>query len=439
MSIESILALATYFAYVLPVGWVLARFIPIQERYMRLALSYELGTVILSLELFVYFFILRFNFSLYLLIFVFLQALICLLFLIYYRQKNQQLHFNFKNFKLPEIILVVLISICIIFPALQATVKPTIAFDAIVNWSKRSKILLYEGSVDFNPLSDVYLAVPGNSTYPWHSSLLEYWLRQLGGGDIAVNFIPLSSFICIIFVLYYSLSQRLSRLISLSLVFFFASMPLIAYHSINPYADLTLAFFVVTSLALFVQWLEKRTDIFLYFSAFFIGWGFFIKNDGMFSILAWLGALGVAWWLDKKSLSWKLLFKSISFMIVPLVFWLGFRVVYNLGLHSIASINNIHTEIFSPIIRSFFIFNNWNVWWYIFILIIILRFKSFRKNFTFLTVLSFFLLYLGAIIFTYLTSGYYQFALDPRTFIPLIPISILLVGLALEEKSKVSV
>ncbi len=439
MTIESLLALVTYFACVLPVGWILVRFIPIQERYMRLALSYGLGTAILSLELFIYFFILRFNFSFYLFIFVFLQALICLILWIYHKQKNQPLHFNFKNFKLPETILVVLIGICVFFPALQATVKPTIAFDAIVNWSKRSKILLNDGKIDFNPLSDVYLAVPGNSTYPWHTSLLEYWLRQLGGGDIVVNFIPLSSFIGIIFVLYYFLSLRLSRLISLALVFFFTSMPLIAYHSINPYADLTLAFFVVTSLALFVQWLEKRTDIFLYFSAFFIGWGFFIKNDGIFSILAWLGALGVAWWLDKKSLSWKLLFKSLGFMIVPLVFWLGFRLVYNLGLHSLTSINNLHTEIFYPIIRSFFIFNNWNVWWYIFILIIILRFKSFRKNLTFLTVLSFFLLYLGAIIFTYLTSGYYQFALDPRTFIALIPISVLLVGLALQENNKVSV
>jgi len=439
MTIESLLALATYFACVLPLGWILARFIPIQESYMRLALSYGLGTAILSFELFIYFFIFRFNFSLYLFIFVFLQALICLIFWFYHRKKNQPVHFNFKNYKLPEIILVVLISICIIFPALQATVKPTIAFDAIVNWSKRSKILLYEGRIDFNPLSETYLAVPGNSTYPWHTSLLEYWLRQLGGGDIVVNFLPLSSYIGIILVLYYSLSQRLSRLISLSLVFFFASMPLIAYHSINPYADLTLAFFVVTSLALFVQWLEKRTDIFLYFSAFFIGWGFFIKNDGMFSILAWLGALGVAWWLDKKSLSWKLLFKSLGFMILPLVFWLGFRQVYNLGLNSLTSINNLHTEIFYPIIRSFFIFNNWNVWWYIFILIIILRFKTFRKNIKFLVVLFFFLLYLGAIIFTYLTSGYYQFALDPRTFIPLIPISILLVSLVLQENDTVSV
>jgi hypothetical protein len=358
MTIESLLALVTYFACVLPVGWILARCIPIQERYMRLTLSYGLGTAILSLELFVYFFILRFNFSLYLFIFVFLQALICLIFWIYYRQKNKSVDFNFKNFKLPEIILVVLVSICILFPALQATVKPTIAFDAIVNWSKRSKILLNDGKIDFNPLSDVYLAVPGNSTYPWHTSLLEYWLRQLGGGDIVVNFLPLSSYIGIILVLYYSLSQRLSRLISLSVVFFFSSMPLIAYHSINPYADLTLAFFVVSSLALFVHWLEKRIDIFLYFSAFFIGWGFFIKNDGMFSILAWLGALGVVWWLDKKSISWKLLFKSLSFMIVPLVFWLGFRQVYNLGLHSLTSINNLHTEIFYPIIRSFFIFNN---------------------------------------------------------------------------------
>lgn len=88
MIIEILLALSLYFICIILPGWLLCSFIPIQERYMRLAMSYGAGTAVLTGELFLYFFILRFDFNFWLYIVIFLQATICLLCIIYRKKKS---------------------------------------------------------------------------------------------------------------------------------------------------------------------------------------------------------------------------------------------------------------------------------------------------------------------------------------------------------------
>lgn len=264
----------------------------------------------------------------------------------------------------------------IFFSLFQAVVKPPVAYDAIANWSLRSKILVRDGKIDFDPLSERYLAVPATSSYPWHTSLSEYWLRKNGGGEIAVNFIPLTYFICIILALYYALSKKLNRFSSLVLVLLFSSMPLISYHSFNTYADLPLAYFVALAGILFFSWLEQKKSIILFFSAFFVGWGMFVKNDGIIPVIAWLFSLLLTWYLHKTIISWQQFLKALGFLFVPIIFWLGFKQVLHLNFSSFSLSNTFHPEILSSVVTTLFVHNSWNIWWFIFFGVIILKFKE---------------------------------------------------------------
>lgn len=440
MILSTILTLAAFFASAWLPGWFLGRYMTIKSVYMRAVVAYGLGTALISGELFIYFFILKLQFSVWLFVIIFLQALLCLVLIFINKKKMQPVEtLVLKKWKPLELLVLSLIVVCILFVTLQAVVKPPIAFDALVNWSKKAKILQRDGSIDFNQKSDIYLAVPGNASYPWHSSLLEYWLRQLGGGDITVNIISLNYFIGIILSLYYFISQRLNKFNSLVLVLFFSSMPLISYHSFNLYADLILAFYVVMAVIIFIQWLETRNNNFLYYSAAFIGWGYFVKNDGLFPIIAWLLALGITWLVERKKISWKNILISFGFLIGPIIFWLGFK--QSLSLSNSLANYQFHPEVMTSVISAFFVHNSWNVWWWLFILVIILKIKQIVTSSQYWPVWVFFISMCILINSVFFFTDYYQYALNytaiERTLIPLIPVSIILAGLALQEKIKI--
>lgn len=443
MEINNLLTLVLYSLSIFLPGILLSSFLHLKEKYIVIALSYGLGSALIATELFIYFFILRFSFSFWLYIFIFLQTIICLIFIISQKNRLDKKDKVGDHWKLAEITLASLIVISILLSVLHATIKPPITYDAVANWSNRSKILLRDGNINFNKTSDSYMAVPATASYPWLTSLSEYWLRRLGSGEIAVNFIPLGYFVSIILGLYYCLKQRLNRFSSLSLVFLFASMPLISYHSFNTYADLPLAYFVIISIILLVKWIKDRASVVLYFSGIFIGLGLFVKNDGLFPIIGWLTAVGLAWYLNRKKISIRVIWKSLGFLVGSIIFWLGFKYALNLGFSSASVSDTIHPEIFSSVVTTLFVHNSWNVWWFIFIVIIILKFKHIYNNREVWSLWFFFIIVFGLTTAVFLCTDYYQYALNftaiERTMIPLIPISILLLGFTLEEKDKISV
>lgn len=441
MEIHNFLALFLYFLSILLPGFFLVSFLNIKKKYMLIALSYGLGSSLIASELFIYFFILRLSFSFYLYILMFLQAIICLI-LIIKNNKDQEKGIT-SRWKLSEIFVAGLIVVCILFSVFQAVTKPPIAYDAVANWSKRAKILLRDGNVNFIKNSDNYLVVPANASYPWQTSLSEYWLRQLGSGEVLVNIIPLGYYICIILALYFCFMHRLNRFSSIALVFLFASMPLIFYHSFNTYADLPLSYFLLISMILLTQWLNDKTPVLLYFSGIFIGMGLFVKNEGIFAIFAWLLSLVLIKFLYGKKISVKLLFKTLGFLVGSIILWLGFKQVLHLGFSSFSLSNNFHTEVFSSLATTLFVHNSWNIWWFIFLIIVILKLKYIYKNRELWPLCLFFLVLFILTISVFLFTEYYQYALNfsaiERTMIPLIPISILLIGYLLEEKERVTV
>lgn len=408
-------------------------------RYLALLVAYGLGTALLSGELFFYFFILRLAISSWLYIYIFLQATTALLLYIKKHKKISPIRFFetfLKSIKINEWLLISLIFLIVIFSGLQAITKPPIHHDAMSVWSLRAKILERDGQVNFNPDNYYYLGSPYVISYPWHSSLVEYWLRQLGTKETMVNLLPWGYFISIVFLLFYILRQRLNRLKSLVFILFFVSMPLIFLHSFNTYVDLVLAFYVLLAIFFLLEWLRYRKQSFLYFSAVCIGWTFFIKNEGIFFVAAWLLALLFDSYIYQLSFLRKKIWYILACIILSISGWLIFKQMYHLEIND-SFILGWHPEIFTSFFYTLFIFNNWNIWWFIFFILLALFGKKIwiNKNnrpfwvFFSVALFCFGLLYVATQSFEYAAN----FTAIARTTIPFIPLSIIAASLLLSD------
>lgn len=436
---DSIIALILFFATTLLPGLAVAQRVYKGNLYSTVAISFGIGTAIVSGELFFYFFIFRFPASSWLYIFLFSQALIALIYLWVKRTEilNKESNADQKKWKLSEKVVASLIGVVILFSIVQAATKPAMAYDAMVIWSLRAKILIRDGHVNFNPDNYYFLASPYYQAYPWHVSLSEYWLRQLGGGEVVVNFIPLAYFLGIILILYGALITHIGRLKTLIIILAFVSLPLIFYHSFNTYADLMLGYYIAVASFLFLKWLEKKETGLLSLSAFFIGWSFFVKNEGVFYIISWLIATGVAFYLNKQKISWCSIRNTLGALILPLVGWVVFKCIFNLGISDSSLVLQWHPQVFISFVYTLFIFNSWNVWWFIVGATIITRWTLLWKEkkwwplwlFFKISFLSFIVLY----FFTQRSEHALNFTAIGRTMIPLIILSVIFVGLAFKD------
>ncbi len=346
--VDIIIALLLYLFSILPIGWFFVdRYIKM-PMYIKLALSYGLGTAILTVELFFYFFIFRLSVSPWLYGIIFFQASLALfLGWLYQSRKKKETVLQKQPWTIIEKVIISLIIVIFLFSLGNALTKPPLAYDAMTIWSLRAKILLRDGQVNFDSNSYNYLGSPHYRSYPWHVSLAEYWLRQLGSNEVGVNILPFGYFLSLGLIIYYGVSRHLSRVKSLLLVAFFSSMPLIFYHSFNTYADLTLAYYVSVGALFLMLWLKEKKMIFLLFSAGYIGWALFVKNEGIFYIISLGFALFVAFLMKQIKISKKLLFYLLGSLLLPIMGWLIFRCVYHLQLSDSPLVISWHSKVLS--------------------------------------------------------------------------------------------
>lgn len=397
--------------------------------FRSLAMSYGLGSALISLELLLYFVIARQHYSDFIFYFILAQALVSLLIIILKIKWQEKIFIDFKKIKILSWILACLIVVILFFSLVQSLGKPPVAFDSLAFWSMRAEILLKQGSVDFNPLSPTYLSALSHSNYPWHLSFMEYWFRLLGGSGGQFNLIAWLYFLSLIILVADFSIKKLGQLRGLLFTLFLASQPLIFYHASNNYADLIIGYYLAVGLSFFFDWLDNNNEAYLFLSILFTSWTFSIKNYGSF----YIGALGLgvllAWFLKIKKVSFKkIIFAGLA--LLPIAPWILFKIFFKLNLRNTDPQSVWHPEALKEFITALFISGNWNIWWAIFIvagltlLLYLWREKRFWIGWIMFS--SVIIILLG--VFS-LTENY-MWALDhtalSRSFIPLVPFSILL-------------
>ena len=322
-------------------------------------------------------------------------------------------------------------SIFIIFNILS---RPTIAFDSVAMWSFKAKTLFYEGVPSFENDDILYLGGGGHINYPWHIPLSLHWLNlHLGEfNDLEVNIIFLFYYMASAGAIFFFLKPRAGIFSALLLSFFMSSMPLLFYHAHNSYADLPLSFYYLMSFIFMYKWLEGKKNANLILSGLFMAGALWTKNTGILLLISFLPMLIVG---STKKLRDILVY--FSSLILPLIPWIGFNYIFNLGINDVQSGLGFHFEAIKNILGMMFIGNNWNIWAYFLILLLILNInkiiqdKKILLSWTTLAISS--LLILSIHIFT---EGY-VFALNnqasSRNFMPIIMVSIVIAGLTIAK------
>lgn len=438
-------------------------------RHLRLnlaeffVLTFVLGSIFLTMFIFIFSF---FNLSLTLIKDIVLCFSLFCLILLLIREKIEihQIKRAWLNFRtnisrlfkfvvyqrifhlrdLPIIFLIILIIFKIFFISSESLLRPILQYDAVATWSLKAKIFFLQNKVNLNPnqLNFVGLPyidyLPGSAyvNYPLHLPLLQSWIALLIGdwSDLAIKIIFLLHYFGLLIIFYSNLHRYLSLIKTLIFTFFLTSLPFLVYHAIHDYLDLPLAFYLLGAMIYCWRGLKENNFSFLILGTLFAAGATWIKNEGFFLGLIILISVLICQLINKQ-FKLKFLFLALLFFIFQLP-WLIFKFVYRLGFENIPGISfkpGILKIFFSKFITTI----NWNIWWLIFVLVLILNWrKIFNPDFRFmsLTVFPSIIFYLAIYVFTANAQFIVSSVIDQRNLLTITPLTVFYIAIFFTEK-----
>jgi uncharacterized protein with PQ loop repeat len=436
------LTVILYFLSILIPGWlILTLWFDTESRggFKKIALSYGLGTMLLTTEIFLLVFVLRLPIKW---LHYILGVEIVLGILLYLRRFGFDFIKRFKTEKKKiswiEGFLAFLIFCQFVLVNIFAWLKPVINWDSVAMWSFKAKILFYNLSGFFNPNNQDFWQNQNQSGYPWLVPLSQYWLAVLNKSfdEVLVNFIFVGFFVSIIFLLYGYLRNYINRTSSLLFVWLFSTMPLIVTHAHNAYADLPLAFYLGTAFILTYKWLDTKNHKYLILSWLFLASALLTKNEAIIFVIAHLLILLFA--KRGSGLGWKKILLSALPALIIIAPWLGFKLVNKLSMNNVGGGLGWHPEIIGQLLSDLFAAASWNVWWYIFFGLSLLFIRQIIKDRSLRLVFGLWFLAMGGLLILYVFTEEYQFAVDgtalSRNLINFVPSSVFLTGLLLRRE-----
>jgi 4-amino-4-deoxy-L-arabinose transferase-like glycosyltransferase len=310
------------------------------------------------------------------------------------------------------------------------------------NWVLRAKILFYENKIYFDQTDSYYYFGGGvHCNYPVLIPLQEFWLSKIESNfnDSSFDWIALFYFLGLLVVSYGFLRKRISMFKSFVFVFFLLTMPLFFCHAYIPYADLPLTFFVFTAFVFFYDWLEKGKQKDLILFGIFSSASFMVKNDAAFFAIPALIIFIIAFFRLKRN--WKDFFLLSALSFILIVPQLAIRFIYKQGIKNTdVDFYNFafHPEVTKSFISSMIASFNWNIWWFLVPLLVIVNLKSIKKDSAMFYGWILAGLYFFELILMYFFTTEFRFVIDhvafSRTLMPLISFTVLLTGLFFNDK-----
>ncbi|PIR12909.1 hypothetical protein COV49_03845 [Candidatus Falkowbacteria bacterium CG11_big_fil_rev_8_21_14_0_20_39_10] len=407
--------------------------------WFNLAVAYGLGGYLITIQLFLILFILKLKFNFFVFLSVIALEMSLLLYFISKRGYKINFYFQWPKLEIKKIILILIILLQISFLFFYVLARPTITYDSIAAWSYKAKVLYHQNEISFYKNNFNYLGGGGHINYPWHVPLQQFWWQKFLGeySDLYVNLIYFFYFVSILIILYYTLVKFIGGFSSLLLIFLLSSMPLFFYHGFNAYADLSLSCYVLLAFVLLLASLKNADNKLLILAGIFFGVAFFVKIEGIIYMIAAILSLLLFYFQIKRQNFFKDFSKFFISIIVPFLPWIFFLVKYDLNISNVESTFGFHPEIFKNLFFSLFISSNWNIWWYIVVIVFLLNIKRVYKEKELLFGWSFLFLSFGGFLVLYLFTTEYQFVLDhtalSRNILTLMPLSVLAVGMTFKK------
>ncbi len=327
--------------------------------------------------------------------------------------------------------LILLISIKIIYVFFDALVKPLVNFDDLWRQGCIAKIIFVTGKV----LTQQSLELAG--PHPYLNPLSQAWVYMGIGtwNDALGKIIFALCFASLLFLFYVNLRKQFSRIASLLFTYLLTSFPLIIYHAGTAYSDFMQTFYYSVGIIYLYQWIKNKENAHLYFSALFLGFGNFVKQTG---IPFWIAAAAVLFIYllieNRKELKSGIKFTLLSAAVSsPWLFFqnsflarrisgLGAKLAAIFGRSAVTGAEAPLTEalkygiptlpnILYHLGRRMFAYADWQILWFVFILVLLFSWKRIRgSNLKYLLLIIIF--NLGMIVYAFSDPVTYQFLVD---------------------------
>ncbi len=400
------------------------------------ALSFGLGSGLVTIQLFIWMFLLRQSHVAPGFVLLLLIELSVLLYFLWPSLDLKNIGISPIELKGKELALLAVIlaqSAAIMFSALT---RPVVTSDSLSMWSLKAKALYYSGKVDFLPEGFFYLGGGGHVNYPWHLPLFELWFYKCLGSfdDLAANLLPFMYLAFLLALAYAAARKYFSRSVALSFCLLLSTMPLISYHSYNMYADLPLGFFAAAAFFLLWEWINNRQPSSLLASGLFMGLAWWTKSEGLIYLMA--GAIVFVLVSRRRALKEaKLLLGGLA-IILP---WLMYLWYNELGISNVEPGLGLHPEVLGTLANTLFVGGNWNIFWYAVVAVLLYALMSSGKSKIWWAWL-YLGLCLGGFAAMYLVTNNFRYALDytavARNILASVPLSVLVVIITLGESEK---
>ena len=420
----------------------------------RLALSYGLGTGFLSLTMFI-FILLGVHARLSFIPIIVITIIFFIKLKIFKNLKTdlKTIVLSIKNskFNLIEYSCIIILATEIVIIFCYWFIYPIYRWDAIAIWDAKAKYLFFDGNLDFLswhiPNEDYPLLVPLNLTF-FYSIFFQYHYFS----KILFTFF----FIFLILFIFSSLRFfKLNRTYSLLIVILIGSFPSVFEHATIAYADLTLTFFYTISIILLFYYFKTKETTFLFYSAFFMGFMAWTKNEGIGLLAVNLGIFIIynTFILLKKNIRFKkYIINLLIILIIPFSIYLPWfltGIIYELPSDTYTShlidLFSIEKSIQDLDIIFKFITTTLNIsliFWILFLLMLIINYDSILKEevfFLILLIIFHFLLYIGIYIITPFNLEWHLQTSFEREILHLIPICGFLNGMVLSNKKIIQI
>lgn len=350
-------------------------------------------------------------------------------------------------------LMVIFISAKLIFVFYEGFNRPIVSHDAWWNWSSGAKVFFYNkglildtadehffgrgyrsflGYPLLNPLSQVWVSLVYGD---FHESMGKAWVSVLFGGTLGL--------------VYFTMRREAGRLRSFIPVFLLSASPLLTYHALDAYADLPLAFYVLSGSVLLWRYLEEGDIRTLSLSGLMFSIGAFTKNEGV----VYLAAAGTALLIHSiagKKLGWRGLFWFFLSASVYLAPWIIFKGYYDIGYGHGAGTGvgigdetgaftwteRIHTEVIGIFLKElFFTVNHALIFPFLAVLSVICFKTIVWSNIKYLYMILFSIV--AVLLLAYTLTPDYQYVINRaasnRNILTFLPLSFLVAGLTVAK------
>jgi hypothetical protein len=212
--------------------------------------------------------------------------------------------------------------------------RPIYSWDTWANWSAGAKFFFYSRGLVLDPSSEHFFGAGYRAFlgHPLHSVLLQvYSALWLGAFDeIYVKSWTPFYFVSMLGIVYVALKREAGVFYGVAGAFSLASFPFLTWHAQDAYSDFPLSWYSLAAFVTFWRYMLTGNGRFLVLSGALSGMGMFVKNEGLFFVMA-LGAVLVLYSIfERKPLVTNLFYFSLPVLVLAGP-WLVFKSANDFG------------------------------------------------------------------------------------------------------------